>query len=55
VESIIQWDSSVKIFEMIPANESSENPIIISYDSYFLRWFFAVEADDILLNVNATN
>ena len=27
-----QWESSVKMFEMMPASESSEKPIIISSD-----------------------
>ena len=35
--AIIQWDSSVRMLDIIPAKESSENPIIIKEDSYFFR------------------
>ena len=35
--AIIQWESSVRILDIIPAKESSENPIIIKEDSYFFR------------------
>lgn len=43
------------MFEIMPARESSEKPIIISSDSCFFRWIFEVVADDMLLSVNATN
>jgi hypothetical protein len=35
--AIIQWESSVRILDIIPAKESSENPIIIKEDSYFFK------------------
>ena len=43
------------MLEMMPAKESSEKPIIISSDSYSLRWFLAVAEEDMLLKVRAAD
>lgn len=43
------------MFDMIPANESSEKPIIISSDSYFLRKDLALGEEEMLLRVRAAN
>lgn len=46
---------SDRMFAMMPANESSVNPIIINGVSYCLRYKRAIEDEDILLSVRAAN
>ena len=53
--SVNQCDKSERILEMIPASESSEKPIIISSDSYFLRAILAEGEEAMLLRANAAN
>ena len=50
-----QWDKSASRFEMIPAKESSEKPMTMRSDSYFLSTTLAVDEDDMLLRVSAAN